>query len=98
MKEKKLLRVLFIFWVILAISSAAWIVFHILTDFSIFLRQSLYQFVFVFCFFSLILAFLSVKGIIKDVNSNIEENNRKESSVRDYYQYCQLLEPPELNN
>jgi len=98
MKEKRKIQILFSFWIILSILAISWIIFNILFDFNIILKQSIYQFFIIFCSLSLIIAFFSIKGIIQDVSSNIQENERKESCIKDYYQYTQLLDPPELNN
>ncbi len=98
MEGKKAKQVLFIFWIILAILSSFWIIFTLLFDISLILTRFVYQFLFILSCCSITIAILSIREILSEVKSQIIEEKFKEKSIRDYYQYTQLLDPPEMNN
>ena len=62
------------------------------------LSVSFYQMILVITFMSFIIFFISFRKFIAEFKYDIDEKKDKEKNVRDYYNYLQLLDPPDTNN
>lgn len=91
-------QLLFIFCITVSVLSASWIIFSLLYDINLLFAEFLFQFIFVLSCLSLSIAILFSHEILADVESEVIEDKEKQKSIRDYYLYSQLLDPPEMNN
>lgn len=98
MKGKIKRQVLFIFCLIAAALSTSWIVFSFLYDIDLILTKVTHQIILAITCLSLCISIIFTREILSEVKIQIEEDNEKQRSVRDFYQYAQLLDPPEMNN
>lgn len=98
MKGKLIRQVLFIFCITVAVLSASWLTFSILYDINLLFTEFILQFIFVISCLSLSIAILFSHEIVTEVKSEEIEYNETQKSIRDYYRYTQILDPPEMNN
>ncbi len=61
-------------------------------------KKLIYDFVFVIALLNFVVAIISIRKLMIDVKHDKKIINRKEKNVRDFYQYTQLLDPPEMDN
>jgi hypothetical protein len=61
-------------------------------------KKLIYDFVFIIALLNFTIAIISIRKLMIDVKHDKKVINRKEKNVRDFYQYTQLLDPPEMNN
>ena len=98
MKGNIIKRILFIFWILLAVLSSLWIVFTIITNINLILNETLYQFALIISCVSILIAVISLIAIIFEIKLEINVDIEKQKNIRDYYRYNQLLDPPIMNN
>ena len=97
MKEKRTKGVLFIFWLILAILSASWIIFAIYNYLHLIITLSILQFVFILSYISLIISIVAITEILTNGNNKLNKRQQREKNINEIYQYQQLLDPPEAD-
>jgi len=97
MKGKLNQQVLFIFCLIIATLSASWIIFTLIYDIYLIFTNFIYQFVLIILCFSFSISVISIHEIQTEIKSKILEEKEIQKSVSDFYQYTQLLDPPEMN-
>jgi len=98
MKYSRNEKLLLIVWLMLATLSIIWIFFSLIFGLNLMINEKFFLFPFIISILSL---FISIMYICRFPTKNKEENKEfieKQSSVRDYYLYQQLLDPPDLNN
>ena len=98
MKGNRYQGVIFIFWLIIATLSISWITFSLSININLILTDIVYQIIFTASCLGLIISVLVIRNILTDVEYHIDEDNQKQKNIKDYYQYIQLLDPPEMNN
>ena len=98
MKSYIIRQLLFIFCIVVSVLSGSWIIFNLLYDIHLLFSEFLFLFIFVLSCLSLSIAILFSYEILADVKSEEIEDKEKQKSVRDYYRYTQLMDPPEMNN
>lgn len=98
MKGRNTRKILFIFWLLLATLSAAWIIFNVLNDINLIFSELVYRFVFIISCLSFFISVLSLHVILVEIKSKINEEREKQKNVREFYQYSQLLDPPSIDN
>ena len=94
MKGFRTRGIIFIFWILLALLSAFYIIFSII-NFGI-----VYLFVFILAFLGLFTAIISINKMLIDARYLLKLKKEKENHVRDFYRYQQLFNPPDsdMNN
>ena len=61
-------------------------------------KKLIYDFVFIIALLNFTIAIISIRKLMIEVKHDKKVINHKEKNVRDFYQYTQLLDPPEMNN
>ena len=99
MIDRQKLGITFIFSLeFLLISISLLVVYIIKNDFISILKENLYLFILVVLISSLLIAIFSFHKIIAGIRYEINEERKKEQTVRDYYNYYQSYTPPDINN
>lgn len=99
MIDRQKLGIAFIFSLeFLLISLSLLVVYSIKNGFISILKENLYQFILIVLISSLLIAVFSFRKIIADIRYEINEERKKEKTVRDYYNYYQSYTPPDINN
>jgi len=94
MNERRSMGIIFIVSLLFTIGLLMFIVINI----NLILTVRLYQIIVLITVLNFMLFFVSYRKLSAEIKYDIDEHNQKEKSVRDYYQYIQLLDPPEYNN
>ncbi len=98
MKPIKKERLLLIILLLILIQSIIWICFSLLFEFKIIFNEKIFLFPFFIAFFSLIISSVSIYFYPTNIEEDKKEIIEKQDSIRDYYLYQQLLDPPNINN
>jgi len=99
MIDRQKLGITFIFSLeFLLISLSLLVVYSIKNGFISLLKENLYQFILIVLILSFLIAIFSFHKIIADIRYEIDEERKKEKTVRDYYNYYQSYAPPDINN
>ena len=94
MKGFRTRGIVFIFWILLVMLSAFYIIFSIINF------EIVYLFTFIMAFLGLIAAIISIYKMLIDAKISLKFKKEKENHVRDFYRYQQLFNPPDsdMNN
>lgn len=99
MTDRQKLGITFIFSLEFFLVSLFLIVaYNMRNGFTSFLRENIYQFILIVLILSAIVVIFSFHKIIADIRCEINEERKKEKTVRDYYNYYQSYTPPDINN
>jgi hypothetical protein len=98
MKKVKTLTLIFTFWILLIILSAAWLVFLIFNNYYLISINLIYLAVLIVACFAFILSMYFIFQILIDVRIELKKAKEKERNVMDILQYDQLLDPPSIYN
>jgi len=99
MIDRQKLGITFIFSLEFLLVSLALLVAYVMRNgFASFLKENIYQLIFVFSISSLLVTIFSFHKIIADIRCEVSEERKKEKTVRDYYNYYQSYTPPDINN
>lgn len=99
MMDRQKLGITFIFSLeFLLVSLSLLVIYTIKNGFTSTLRENLYQLIFIISISSLVIAIFSFRKIIADIRYEINEERKKEKTVKDYYTYYQSYTPPDINN
>ena len=98
MRKVKTLTLIFTFWILLIILSAAWLVFLIFNNYYLISINLIYLAVLVIACFAFILSMYFILQILIDVRIELKKAKEKERNIRDILQYDQLLDPPSIYN
>ena len=98
MRKVKTLTLIFTFWILLIILSAAWLVFLIFNNYYLISINLIYLAVLVIACFAFILSMYFIFQILIDVRIELKKAKEKERNIRDILQYDQLLDPPSIYN
>ena len=98
MRKVKTLTLIFTFWILLTILSAAWLVFLIFNNYYLISINLIYLAVLVIACFAFILSMYFILQILIDVRIELKKAKEKERNIRDILQYDQLLDPPSIYN
>ncbi|MDH7517735.1 MAG: hypothetical protein QHH19_05270 [Candidatus Thermoplasmatota archaeon] len=99
MVNRKKLGITFIFSLEFFLISLFLLVAYIIRNgFISLLKENPYQFILIILVISLSMAIFSFHKIIADIRYEINEERKKEKTVRDYYNYYRSYTPPDINN
>jgi len=98
MRKVKTLTLIFTFWILLIILSAAWLVFLIFNNYYLISINLIYLTVLVIACFAFILSIYFIFQILIDVRIELKKAKEKERNIKDILQYDQLLDPPSIYN
>ena len=98
MRKVKTLTLIFTFWILLIILSAAWLVFLIFNNYYLISINLIYLAVLVIACFAFILSIYFIFQILIDVRIELKKAKEKERNIKDILQYDQLLDPPSIYN
>ena len=76
----------------------SWLLYYYSKDLSLIFTESLNQFVLAGIILSFFVAFLSIRKYVSGDDLEIVKPKNIEKSIKEIYQYEQLLNPPEVNN
>jgi hypothetical protein len=98
MRKVKTLTMIFAFWILLIILSAAWLVFLIFNNYYLISVSLIYLAVLIIACFAFLLSMYFIFQILIDVRIELKKAREKERNVRDILQYDQLVDPPSIYN
>jgi len=99
MTDRQKLGIAFIFSLeFLLVSLSLLVVYTMRNGFASILRENLSQLILIISVSSLLITIFSFRKIIADIRCEINEERKKEKTVRDYYNYYQSYTPPDINN
>ena len=98
MKSGRILLLIFIFSLLFGIMEISWLLYYYSKDLSLIFTESLNQFVLAGIILSFFVAFLSIRKYVSGDDLEIVKPKNIEKSIKEIYQYEQLLNPPEVNN
>jgi hypothetical protein len=97
MAQKKTLVITFSLSTVFVIFSVPWLLLNIFANIRL-ISEPFYQFVAVLTFFIALISIISLRKLLIDIRSKINEIKEKEKNIKECYQYDQLLNPPIMNN
>lgn len=98
MRKIKMLTMIFSFWVLLIILSAAWLVFLIYNNYYLISINFIYLAVLIIACLAFILSMYFIFQILLEVRIELKKAKEKERDIKDIFQYDQLLDPPSIYN
>jgi hypothetical protein len=94
MTRSKILQTTMMFWILLIILSAAWLIYILFNNLHLVTENILILAVVIISILSFCLSFFFIYLIITDMRIEIKKAKEAEKNVKDVYQYDQLLDPP----
>lgn len=94
MKEKKSLALTIIF----LLSTGFLILLFTIFDVNHFFLGIIFYISLVFIVLIFVISSFFLKRLIAEIKYDVEDKKIKEKNVKDYYQYIQVLNPPDINN
>jgi len=98
MFNRRTLTMIFVFSLSLMILSISLLIFHLMDHVDFFLETPTFILILIIGCLGFILAVMSFFKIQVEVEYKIDELEDTEKSIRDIYQYDQLIDPPDMNN
>jgi len=98
MRKIKTLAIIFTFWILLIILSAAWLVFLVYNNFYLISINLIYLAVLIVACFAFVLSMFFIFQVLIDVRIQLKKAKQKERDIKDILQYDQILEPPSIYN
>ena len=98
MRKVKTLTMIFTFWILLIILSAAWLVFLIYNNYYLISINLIYLAVLIVACFAFGLSMYFIFQILIDVRIELKKAKEKERNMKDILQYDQILDPPSIYN
>lgn len=96
MTRSKILETTMMFWILLIILSAAWLIYILFNNIHLVSENILILAVVIIAILSFCLSFFFIYLVIVDVRIEIKKAKEAEKNVKDVYQYDQLLDPPSM--
>ena len=98
MRKIKTLAIIFTFWVLLIILSAAWLIFLVYNNYYLISINIIYLTVLIVACFAFVLSLFFIFQVLIDVRIQLKKAKQKERNIKDILQYDQILEPPSMYN
>jgi len=99
MADRKLFSIVFILSFLFLVLSVLWFVLRIATGSTgLIFTEILDQIILIIGFISFFIAFLSIRKLLEDIRYEINEIKEIEKTVKDFYRYEQLMNPPDMDN
>lgn len=98
MRKIKTLAIIFTFWILLIILSAAWLVFLIYNNYYLISINLIYLAVLIVACFAFVLSMFFIFQVLIDIRIQLKKAKQKERDIKDILQYDQILEPPSIYN
>jgi len=98
MRKVKTLAIIFTFWILLVILSAAWLVFLIYNNYYLISINLIYLAVLIIACFAFVLSMFFIFQIIVNVRIQIKKAKQKERNIKQILQYDQTIDPPSIYN
>ena len=98
MRKIKTLTVIFTFWILLIILSAAWLIFLVYNNYYLISINIIYLTVLIVACFAFVLSLFFIFQVLIDVRIQLKKAKQKERNIKDILQYDQILEPPSMYN
>lgn len=98
MRKIKTLAIIFTFWILLIILSAAWLVFLVYNNYYLISINLIYLAVLIVACFAFVLSMFFIFQVLIDVRIQLKKAKQKEGNIKDILQYDQILEPPSIYN
>ncbi|PNX45943.1 MAG: hypothetical protein BV457_08575 [Thermoplasmata archaeon M9B1D] len=98
MRKIKTLAIIFTFWILLIILSAAWLVFLIYNNYYLISINLIYLAVLIVACFAFVLSMFFIFQVLIDIRIQLKKAKQKERNIKDILQYDQILEPPSIYN
>lgn len=99
MTDRRVFSTVFIFSFAFLVLSVLWLVLRIATGgIGLIFTEIVDQIILIIGFLSFLIAFLSIRKLLEDIRYKINEIKEIEKTVKDYYQYEQLMNPPDMDN
>ena len=98
MRKVKTLAIIFTFWILLIILSAAWLVFLVYNNYYLISINLIYLAVLIVACFAFVLSMFFIFQVLIDVRIQLKKAKQKERNIKDILQYDQLLDPPSIYN
>jgi len=98
MRKVKTLAIIFTFWILLIILSAAWLVFLVYNNYYLISINLIYLAVLIVACFAFVLSMFFIFQVLIDVRIQLKKAKQKEGNIKDILQYDQVLDPPSIYN
>ena len=98
MKSKRILLLIFILSLLFAIMEIAWFFYNYSKNVNLVFTESIFIFVLTGVCVSFFVAFLALRKYFISGQIDIIKPKNIEKSIKEIYQYEQLLNPPDVNN
>ena len=98
MRKVKTLAIIFTFWILLVILSAAWLVFLIYNNYYLISINLIYLAVLIVACFAFVLSMFFIFQIIINVRIQLKKAKQKERNIKQILQYDQTIDPPSIYN
>jgi hypothetical protein len=98
MRKIKTLAIIFTFWILLIILSAAWLIFLVYNNYYLISINLIYLAVLIIACFAFLLSMFFIFQVLIDVRIQLKKAKQKEGNIKDILQYDQVLEPPSIYN
>ena len=98
MRKVKTLAIIFTFWILLIILSAAWLVFLVYNNYYLISINLIYLAVLIVACFAFVLSMFFIFQVLVDVRIQLKKAKQKERDIKDILQYDQVLDPPSIYN
>lgn len=97
MTSRRTLGIVFICSLFSVALSLSWLVTHVVDNVGLIFTEPIYSFVLTISCLSFFITFVSLHGLLVDKRRKTNEVREKEKNVRDFHQYHQLLNPPDMD-
>ena len=98
MRKIKTLAIIFTFWILLIILSAAWLIFLVYNNYYLISINLIYLAVLIIACFAFLLSMFFIFQVLIDVRIQLKKAKQKERNIKDVLQYDQILDPPSIYN
>ena len=97
MKKTKTTALVFLLSCSIALLTVFWLSYSI-HGFNLLMTEIMYKLVLALALFSVFITGFYMHRLLADIRYKINIRKEKEKNVIDYYQYCQLVNPPDMDN
>jgi membrane-bound ClpP family serine protease len=98
MRKVKTLAIIFTFWILLIILSAAWLIFLVYNNYYLISINLIYLAVLIIACFAFLLSMFFIFQVLIDVRIQLKKAKQKERNMKDILQYDQVIDPPSIYN
>lgn len=97
MKKTKKTALVFLLSGSIALLTISWLSYSTY-GFNILITETMYQLVLALALLSVFITGFYMHNLLADIRYKMNNRKEKEKNIIDYYQYCQLVNPPDMDN